>query len=210
MKECEPESAATQAGIPTEMAAELFARLVAGDPLAPSELAATFLDPLIAHLSFKWPKVDDHLRLSAAEEALISLFKNPAKFKPELRTLLGYLQMAAEGDLKNLSQREKRHHRDRTSWDSVELDQPARNEDCEVADSELPSFDHPTLAAAIRNFTEAERRAFELMRAGERSTAAFATALGIADLAATEQASEVKRVKDRIKLRLKRAMEDGK
>ncbi len=57
----------------------------------------------------------------------------------------------------------------------------------------------------IAAFDDAERRAFELMRAGERRTAVFAAALGLTDRPPAGQADEVKRVKDKIMQRLRRA-----
>ena len=47
------------------------------------------------------------------------------------------------------------------------------------------------------------------MRLGERKTAAYALALGIADRPAAEQRREVKRVKDRLQKRLERAGDKG-
>lgn len=64
--------------------------------------------------------------------------------------------------------------------------------------------EYPPLAAAVAELSDADRAVLALMREGERATAKFAAALGLAGPPA-EQAAEVKRVKDRIIARLKRA-----
>ena len=50
-----------------------------------------------------------------------------------------------------------------------------------------------------------EERVLDLMLVGERSTSAYAAALGLVDRPRAERAREAKRVKDRIKKRLERA-----
>lgn len=190
-----------------EQAAELFAQLTASDPCATSDLAAAYIDPLIAHLCANNPYVDDHLCQEAAEQALVSLFKNPAQFKSDRGELAMYLKMSARKDLLNLLAREAKHHKNRTGLDSVELDAAARNNDDEDEDPDRPTFKHPALIDVIRDFSEEERIVFEFMRDGERCTEAFAAALGWEDLPRDEQSDRIKRVKDRIKQRLKRAVE---
>jgi DNA-directed RNA polymerase specialized sigma24 family protein len=189
-----------------DRAAELVRRLAAGDPVAPSDFAAAYLDPLVAFLRATNPSADDHAVQDAAEDAIVSLCKNPAQFDPARGELAAYLKMSAAGDLKNLLAREKKHHRNRESWDSVELDAAARNSGDDGAD-DLPSFDHPALATVIAAFTADERRVFELIRAGERRNEVFAAALGLTHLTEVEWEAEVLRIKDRIKRRLKRAVE---
>jgi DNA-directed RNA polymerase specialized sigma24 family protein len=188
-------------------AGALFGRLIAGDPLAPSRCAEAFLEPLIAFLRTIHRHVDDHIRQDAAERAIISLCKRPSQFDPVRGDLVAYLMMSATADLRNLLMSENRHHQRRENWDSVELDGASGNSDDELEEPDLPSFDHPSLAAVIRDFSTAERVVFELMKDGERSTAAFAAALGLTDGTADDRESVVKRVKDRIKQRLKRAVE---
>ena len=62
----------------------------------------------------------------------------------------------------------------------------------------------------VAGFDAAERGVWELMLAGDRSTAAWAAAaLGVADQSRADQEREVKRVKDRIKTRLRRAKGAG-
>jgi DNA-directed RNA polymerase specialized sigma24 family protein len=185
-------------------AAELYERLRGGDPAASSDLAAAFLDPLVVDLRAYAPHADEHAVVTAAEDAVLSLIHNPAGYNPALGTLAGYARMAARRDLLNLVDRERRHHRGRESGDRVE-DAPAGGNCSRDDAADLPSFDDPDLAAVIASFDEGERRVFELMRAGVRGTAEAAAALDLGRLPAAEQAAEVKRVKERIFKRFRRA-----
>jgi RNA polymerase sigma factor (sigma-70 family) len=190
-----------------DLAAELFLRLTVGNPRDISTFIEAYLDPLIAFLRSAHPGADDHTRQTVAEDALISLCKCPAQYTPSRGALAAYLRMSATGDLKNLLDRERKRCEKQKHWDCVEDDVVARNSDDEGDDFDLPSFDRPAIAAVIRGFSEEERKVFELMRAGERCNEVFAAALGWANLSRDEQSDRVKRVKDRIKQRLKRAVE---
>jgi DNA-directed RNA polymerase specialized sigma24 family protein len=181
----------------------LFRRVRDGDPVARSEFIAATLDPLVAHLCGWRREADEHACISAAEDALLNLLKKPEAYDAAKRTLAGYLRMSAEGDLLNGLEKERRHHRNR-DYDSVELAADGRNDSQDGADSGLPSFSDADLAAEIASFNAAERTVFDLMRDGEKATAAFTAALGIAHLSKEDQAREVKRVKDRVIKRLQR------
>lgn len=184
--------------------AELLAawrRLVA-DPDTAGAFAALVLRPLAADLARRNPAADPADLDTAAGDAVLSLLRDPGKYDPARSPLAAYLGLAARGDLLNLWARQRRAARGRVPLDSVELDPPARNED---GGGDLPGFDSPGLGAVIASLTDAERRVFDLMRAGERATAAFAHALGVADRPPAEQAAEVKRAKERVLKRLQRA-----
>src|SRR5438094_9586242 len=100
---------------------QLHQRLIDGDPTAPSDLAAIFLQPLILWLQEHNRGIDPDLCSDAAEDAIVSLIHNPAAYRPELLDLPAYLRMSAQGDLQNLLQRERKHHEQRCAWDCVEL-----------------------------------------------------------------------------------------
>jgi DNA-directed RNA polymerase specialized sigma24 family protein len=187
-----------------EEALSLYLRLGGSDPVAQSDFVAAFLDPLVAFLRADSPHADDHARLTAAEDAVLSVIHNPPLYKSDEMTLPAFLRMAAKRDLLNLLAKENRRHRRREYHDSVELAAGDGNSDRDEAD-DLPSFDEPILAAVIAGFTDVERRVFELMRAGERRTEVFAPVLGVQHLPPEEQTREVKRVKERIFKRLRRA-----
>lgn len=195
---------------------DIYQRLRAGDPLAPSDLCVAYLDTLGAWLMAGNPTIHPHDCQTAAADALLSLIKNPASYKPELRGLRGYLQMAATGDLRNLLAGARRYALRSLSYDDVEQSSEARNlvqEDADPADivvrreseaSEVIGL--PSLPPALlAGFTEEERAVRELMWRGERRTPVYAALLHISDRPMEAQQREVKRVKDRIKVRLRRA-----
>ncbi len=110
--------------------------------------------------------------------------------------------MIARRDLVNLQVRDGRHHRGRVPWASVELGPPAGNEGVDDADT---LADHPELLAAVDGLPPADRTVLDLILAGERDTDVFAAAMGIDRLPPADRAAEVKRAKDRVMAKLKRA-----
>ena len=195
---------------------DLYRRLLAGDPLASSDLCVAYLDTLAAWLIARNPKVHPNDCETAAADALLSLIKNPASYKPELRGLRGYLQMAATGDLRNLLKSAQRHTLRSLSLDDVEHSSEARKlvqEDADPAEivvrreGEAPVVTGlpPLPPALLAGLTEEERAVRELMWRRERRTSAYAKVLHLTDRPMDEQRREVKRVKDRIRMRLRRA-----
>jgi hypothetical protein len=186
--------------------AAIFERLVQGGSLAQSDFIVAVLDPLVNHLRAWRRDLDEHVWMTAAEDAVLSVIRNPAVFdKKKGGNLIAFLCMAAERDLVNIQAREGRHHRRRENRDCVEFPSDGRNPSMEEVTDELPSFDDQAFAAEISSFTDIERQVFELMRTGERRTSVVADLLGIGHLPNEEQAREVKRVKERIFKRLQRA-----
>src|SRR5712692_10548250 len=100
---------------------QLHQRLIDSDPTAPADLAVTALPPLVLWLRDHNRDIDPDLSNEAAEEAVLSLIRNPGSYRPEVLDLLAYLRMAAQRDLQNLLHRERKHHEQRCSWDCVEL-----------------------------------------------------------------------------------------
>ncbi len=191
---------------PPDPDADLLARLRGGEPMASAELVRAHVDGLVEHLRRCHPTAHEHFLVDAAEDALLGLIKNPHTYDPARCSLAGYLRMSALGDLRNALQKEARHHVGRASADCVEEAPDSRND--QQVEHEGSSFDDPGLAAVIAGFTETERRFFDLMRAGEKRTAVLAVALGVADRPVGEQQDEVKRVRDRLIKRLRRAKEE--
>lgn len=194
----------------------LYDRLVADDPTAPSDVAVAFLDPLAAWMIRQNPRAHPDDCSAAAEEAILALIKNPASYNPRRLALDSYLRMSAKGDLKNLLERERRHHRQRVSLDKVGLfgargkyvqtdDDPAM-----VLEWRETAMERATRRPAVPDdvragLTAGESGVLELMRSGERKTSIYAAALGISQLHPAEQQREVKRVKDRLQKRFERA-----
>lgn len=186
-------------------AASLYLRLRTADPLAPSDFAETYLEPLAGFLRAVDPRADDHSRLTAAGDAILSVIRNPLVYDSDRGELADFLKMAARRDLLNVLGKERRHRLHHEYRDPVELPESDGN-DSETTD-DLPSFGDADFALIIATFTDVESKVFELLRGGEKRTEVFAGEMGIADLPIDEQRREVKRVKDRIIVRLKRARE---
>lgn len=196
----------------------LHQRLLGSDPVAPSDLAAAYLDPLTDWLVEHNPRLDPELCATAAEDAILALIKRPASYKPERQTLEVYLRMSAAGDLKNLLRSESRHRRRRANLEAVELSPTMRkylqDDEADPArllerwEEEAAAAERVRLPAAVESSrSPKEAEVMRLMVHGERKTTAYAQALGIAHLPFEQQQREVKRVKDRLKKRLERARE---
>lgn len=202
---------------PEEQAREIHARLVADDPVASAELANAFLDPLAAWVERNNPRIDPHICVTAAEDAILSLIKNPKSYDPSRQALAVYLRLSAKGDLKNALRSESRYRQRRTDLSAVELSatdrkslqertDPALVAERRAAEEEMEEVlaPRPVPESVRANLSRDEAEVLELMRDGERKTAAFANALKITHLAPQVQRQEVKRIKDRINRRLKR------
>lgn len=178
------------------------------DRLIVNEFAGAVLPALIARLTAALPTAHPHDVVTAAEDTLLAFLKHPERFDPNRSRLLSYLLMAARCDFLNRQKGERRHHRGRIPWDSVELDAGAWNseEEEDAREDDGVTFDRPEVQAAVASLSEPDRRVLDLMRAGERQTAAFAGVLGVDDQPVAEQETVVKRAKDRIKARLRRAV----
>jgi RNA polymerase sigma factor (sigma-70 family) len=196
---------------------ELYQRLLAGDALAPSDLADAFLDLLATELQRYNPTADPHLCAEAAEDALLALIKNPRSYDPERAALAGYLRMSARRDLQNRLRKERRHSDRRADLEAVEISpvvgkylqdgeaDPVHiliaREEIEEMIAALPRVPR----AVLDGLTEQEREVLALMRRGERRTSEYARALCITHLPFAEQQRRVKQVKDRLQKRLQRA-----
>ena len=186
---------------PDDELLEAWRQLVA-DPAT----GAAFIDavhaPLVASLAARRRDADPDAVFTGASDALLWLVEHADRYDPDQSPLRLFLLLVAERRLLNVIEAEARHRRRTISGDFVEDLADGRNE--EVDDDPL-SFDRPELQPVIAALSDVERRVLDLMRGGERSTAAFAEVLGITDRSADEQRHEVKKVKDRILARLRRA-----
>src|SRR4051794_12860022 len=98
-----------------EAGRQIHRRLLESDPTASSDLAAVFLEPLIGWLDANNPSLHPHWVVEAAEDAILSLIRDPNSYHPQESDLESYLRMSAQGDLRNLLHRESRHHAGRKS-----------------------------------------------------------------------------------------------
>src|SRR5262249_47815096 len=143
------------------------------------------------------------------------LIKRPKSCDPALgKRLASYLRMSAQGDLKNILRRQGRHQ---ALLKYVEVSDEAGNSPV-VEDDPLAHLERQEATAVAtrqvvpvrRGLSEGELRVLDLMLRGERKVAVFAEALGILDFPVKEQRIEVKRVKDKLKMRLKRERDNVK
>lgn len=184
----------------------LHLRLIAGDKAALDECVVRWLPELVQRLTYRNPSVaarDDQLLASAALDALFDYTLEPHKYDPERSSLGYYLFNAAQKDLINALAREKTQSRQASSINLVEFSLPDRN------NLENDTVERVDAAALMEHVMEEitdplDRRMLALMLQGERTTAAYATVLGIEDLPDHEQKVIVKRHKDRISKRLER------
>jgi RNA polymerase sigma-70 factor (ECF subfamily) len=200
---------------PHEEALRLHQRLVEdADRLARHDLAEAYLEPLAVWLRQTNRGLDPDLCEQAAEDAVLALIHRPKSYDPGRGTSLeAYLRMSARGDLRNLSQKERRRHAKQVSLARVELlpdagkylgqdDDPSlRLRIAEEPQDVLASVPESVLAG----LNEGELRFLRLMLEGERDSDVFAEAYGMTDRPPAERRQEVKRVKDRLKKRLERA-----
>jgi hypothetical protein len=175
-------------------------RQLVADPDTAGAFAELVLGPLETDLARRFRQADPDQVCEAAGTAVLFLVKNSTRYDPSRSPLPAFLRLVAGRDLRNLRQAEYRRRRKQIPWDAVEHDLPAGND----SEEDFTMDDYPTFQAAVAELDEADRRAVELMRDGERDTDVFAEVFGVADRPADERKAIVKREKDRIKARLKR------
>jgi DNA-directed RNA polymerase specialized sigma24 family protein len=197
----------------------IYNMLLAGDANAPSELFAAFFPSLHQALIAKFHDIyDTAIVEDAVFDTLLNTPKIADKFDPARSKLWSYLYSDAHGDILNELDRQRRL--DRRSVDfglgDVEDLVPDRNIDVEAGAldrlepliNELlpPGVDLQAVLEQAREIVvnPDDEQILQLMLDGERSTAAYVTILDIDALPAGEQQREVKRHKDRLKIRLKR------
>jgi DNA-directed RNA polymerase specialized sigma24 family protein len=183
---------------------EIHQRLVAGDPVAASELSEEVWGPLIRTLADRNPRLrgTDFIE-QAVSDALITYMKSPAQYDPQKRGLFGFLLMSAEGDLRNALSKAKRRRRHEVGLESVELaTEPRKIPEDEIELSEEADAVRRSLEALFAD--PSDRAAADLVLDEERSTAKYVQVWALESLPVNEQTREVKRRKDRIKKVLER------
>jgi hypothetical protein len=191
-------------------------RLVNGDPTASEELARKYLPLIQRHVSGRAHAhgvYDRDVINDAAVDAVFGYIRSPEKFDPGKSGLYGYLKRAAERDLINAVQKDRRRRRGEELHADVELSIVARNRSSEVDrirhDSENEALSRIQGQREMADLTETanqqDQALLRLMAEGERVTGKFAIVLGVTDLPIADQRRIVKQHKDRLKAQLKRA-----
>ncbi len=196
----------------------LHTRMLADDPVVFDEIYMRYVASLERHLRgyiarkqlfLRAADLDD-LVSDAITEAMIGYHRKPESFKPNLRSLGGYLQMSAMGDFLNLFSREvaaqsKVVEFGEEDWNILtdgRFDPVSQTESEEVMEA-LQSV------AEFAAQTDEDRTVMDLLLQTERKTSVYAEALGIAHLSEKEQRAMVNKIKDRLTKRLRRAYRGG-
>jgi len=190
----------------------LHERLLAGDPVAPAELAERLLSLLRARLAGWAGRLDDpHMVPSAVGLVIARYLTDPTRFDPERGGLVGYLAMEVRGDVINeLDSRKRRRGHESPVAEPVELEPHGR--DSTVEEEALDAVDpigFPAAAIqaarqALEELDQVDRRMLEMMVEGIRPTSAYAAVLRISHLPVDLQRKAVKQHKDRLQKRLER------
>jgi len=195
----------------------LHQRLLSRDPTAPEEAARKYLPLIELHVAARARNIyrlsDRQVIWDATVNAvMLDYILHPERFDPSKSGLLGYLKRAAERDLMNAVEKDRRQRRGEELHADVEEGIRARNKRSEIAritrDAEEEAISRiqreKGLAAVSKVGNDRDTVLLRLIAEGERSTNKFAAVLGIEGLPIAEQRLIVKQHKDRLKMRLKR------
>src|SRR5436305_1787912 len=146
---------------------QIHERLLAGDPTASAELMESMLEPLTRSLGKKYPALRESESLvDAVVDALVDYVKRPSQFDPTKRGLIGYLGMAAEGDLRNSLAKKKRKRE--ISLEDVEVELLRGNQEPGRYDADLVSEE--VRQEIEKLFDERlDKKLLDLILEGERS-----------------------------------------
>jgi DNA-directed RNA polymerase specialized sigma24 family protein len=198
----------------TEQINAIYRRLLTGEPDASNDFIELLLDPLVEVLCARFPNLPHpDLIMDVVIDALFRFVQSPEKYRPERGELWNYLYMDVQGDLRNALAKEQRRRKKEVPFDPVAHDRADGNTDVEeeiVRQLDLSSVQQGRDAQAVLSQLRLkipdprDWQVVLLMFNGERHTSAFAAVLGIEHLPITKQREQVKKTKDRLRLRLKR------
>lgn len=195
----------------TEM--DLHSSVKQKDDLALSKLYDLYGDSIVKSLKRWFPKIaikDESFILEAINEAFFGYYKNPDTFNPQINSLNRFLEVAAERDLINILNREKKHSNRQDLPDNVELQENFWNRwvenkgwtDGEIIERETIALINIELQAHFSDNSDVIMA--KMVLSGERDTSEFSSILDIEHLPIESQREEVKKHKDRIKKVLER------
>lgn len=186
-------------------------RVLARDPVAFSQLAESLYASLVRDTGARARSragraVDMMLVEESVGEALLDYNDTPERYDPEQAPLYSYLVMAAYRDFQNAESKERRHAQRQATLageDSAEMDVPDGRSELDSLLNRISAEEWWSLVEGT--FSDPTDRQLVIMLAnGVRSTDSYARVLGISELAAGDQAREVKKAKDRLLKRLRR------
>jgi hypothetical protein len=175
--------------------------LIEADDYATHQIFDLYYGPLIDWLRGRFPAVSWDRLEEAAALCMTDLMHQPLRFDPQQKSLRGYLCMAARSDLLNILRRDgKLHQEEPVFWNSLA--------DRVAVGLAAGNGDGGELLAALERFQatldDVDRLALNLMLDEERRTHCYVEACGLEHVAREDQPTEVKKLKDRLKKRLKR------
>ena len=191
-----------------ELGKELHQRMVRRDPTAFAEIAERYLPSVTDKLTKRYSTLyDPDLINTAVVDAFYNYLDKPERYNPEKGSLVNYLLISAEGDLRNLLARDKKKN-------YIPLD-----EDVELSDGNGEHIVETAILTSEDNVEELviaktslvwdlirknlpdlkDQEICKLLMENIRATEEFSKILGLQNLSIEEQRSIVKRHKDRIK-----------
>lgn len=182
--------------------------ILAKDDRAFAMLCDRYLENIIGHINRFNPKIhsgDSSLIPQVVIDSFYSYFNRPEKFDESKQSLVKFLIMDAEGDLKNALAKQKRLACkllaiETSNEDEQENDTP----ELRLINQEAEAILQSELSGLFENEMDVEIANLILQR--ERETGVYADVLKITHLDFEEQQREVKRHKDRIKKVLARKL----
>ncbi len=192
---------------------EQHSLIIARNDLALAKLFDDLGEQIVTALKNWYGKVanmDEGLILEAVNEAFWGYYKKPETFDPALNTLHRFLEIAAERDLKNILEREKKHLNRKKLPENVELAESFWNS---IKRDNQPSDGNLLQREALKEIDTELSKHFKTQRdiaiakcilLGERKTEIFSKLLNMESLDLVEQKKQVKKHKDRIKAILDR------
>lgn len=189
---------------------ELHNGIKARDDISFSRLCDLYLEKIVQTLRrrrkyYKHFNNDESLAPTAVIDAFLSYNSNPDSFNPHKSTLEQFLNIAAEGDLKNALSKETKRTSRQKSDENVELREKFRNSIIErYSSADATIITEETMDAIHRIldryfFTDTDIQLAKMVISKERATDEYSKVLGLGLLSLEEQRSEVNRNKDRIK-----------
>jgi hypothetical protein len=182
---------------------DIHARILAGSRIASLDLFREAAAPVTGHVMQQVPGVTEDEAHDCAINAIIGHLENTKIFDQAKSSLWTYLCMVAAADGRDAV--DKRRNRDRLlekDGFNIELWGSHPNKQQEDIENRRDAEKIMRLHGDTIANTDAERRVLALMLEGEREVAPYAEALGLEG--AANATAEVKKVKDRISLRMKK------
>lgn len=177
-----------------EAESTLHQRVLAADPIAPADLFAHLVEPLMNAVR-RDLKCDSENARDSAIDALFEYLHSPRAYNPERGRLCTFLtQVAKHKALDRIRARSAEARREHEFGTLVEVRESAPNEKMERS-AEAQRLWH-RIQQVVQD--ERDRLALALILDGERSTDALADALGIQADTQPERQRAVKRHRDRL------------